>query len=255
MLWGALVEAGLAPCHCRPRPALRTLARRWLAGELEAETLDYESAEGGNSDRDAPVTAENFTPVAGALLVAVYRSRRLFTDRTRTVAGSRAHATTRGCQRSPEVRARPRTSPQLPRVVPSSSSASPRDGMVAAEYTDVAHRQLPLVDAVVTEGRRAGRRAGQTAGGQFALLNTDIADAARGTRTPTGRTLADFKRALPAPPEAGGTHERGRHEPDAAHGVTALVKHPEPTREPGVDPDHPSAVSVIESVPKGHSLL
>jgi hypothetical protein len=37
MLWGALVEAGLAPCHGRPRPALHTLARRWLAGELDAE--------------------------------------------------------------------------------------------------------------------------------------------------------------------------------------------------------------------------
>jgi hypothetical protein len=37
MLWGALVEAGLAPGHGRPRPALRMLAQRWLAGELEAE--------------------------------------------------------------------------------------------------------------------------------------------------------------------------------------------------------------------------
>ena len=49
---------------------------------------DYESAEGGDSNRDAPVTAENLTAVAGALLVAFGRSRRLFTDRTRTVAGS-----------------------------------------------------------------------------------------------------------------------------------------------------------------------
>lgn len=31
-----LVDAGLAPCHARPRPALRTLAQRWLAGELDA---------------------------------------------------------------------------------------------------------------------------------------------------------------------------------------------------------------------------
>jgi len=61
-------------------------------------------------------------------------------------------------------------------------------------------------------------------------------------------------RALPAPSEAGGAHDRGRHELDVANGVTALVEHPEPTREPGVDPDHPPAVSVIESVPKGHSL-
>jgi hypothetical protein len=51
---------------------------------------DYESAEGGNSDRDAPITAENFSMCVGALLVAVGRSRRLFTDRTRTVTGSLA---------------------------------------------------------------------------------------------------------------------------------------------------------------------
>ena len=56
---------------------------------------------------------------------------------------------------------------------------------------------------------------------------------------------------MPAPPEAGGTHERGRHEPDAAHGVTALVKHPEPTREPGVDPDHPPAVRRNRECPEG----
>jgi len=34
--WYALVDAGLAPCHPRPRPALRALATRWLAGELDA---------------------------------------------------------------------------------------------------------------------------------------------------------------------------------------------------------------------------
>jgi hypothetical protein len=37
MLWDALIQAGLAPSHGHPRPALRALARRWLAGELEAE--------------------------------------------------------------------------------------------------------------------------------------------------------------------------------------------------------------------------
>jgi len=37
VLWFALVEAGLAPCHARPRPALRMLAQRWLVGELDAE--------------------------------------------------------------------------------------------------------------------------------------------------------------------------------------------------------------------------
>src|SRR5262249_41984801 len=36
MLWFTLVDAGLAPCHARPRPALRTLAQRWLVGELDA---------------------------------------------------------------------------------------------------------------------------------------------------------------------------------------------------------------------------
>jgi hypothetical protein len=35
MLWYALVEAGLAPPRGGPRAALRTLATRWLAGELE----------------------------------------------------------------------------------------------------------------------------------------------------------------------------------------------------------------------------
>jgi len=33
ILWDALVEAGSAPCHGRTRPALRALARRWLAGK------------------------------------------------------------------------------------------------------------------------------------------------------------------------------------------------------------------------------
>jgi hypothetical protein len=37
MLWDALVDAGQAPSHGHPRPALRVLARSWLAGELEAE--------------------------------------------------------------------------------------------------------------------------------------------------------------------------------------------------------------------------
>jgi hypothetical protein len=39
-----------------------------------------------------------FLDPAGALLVAVGRSRRVFTDRTRTVAGSRAHPTPRGSE-------------------------------------------------------------------------------------------------------------------------------------------------------------
>src|SRR5262249_277041 len=42
-----------------------------------------------DSDQDAPTTAENLSTVGGAFLVAVGTSRRLFTDRTRTVAGSR----------------------------------------------------------------------------------------------------------------------------------------------------------------------
>ena len=33
LLWYALRDAGLAPWHGRTRPALRTLAQRWLAGE------------------------------------------------------------------------------------------------------------------------------------------------------------------------------------------------------------------------------
>ena len=57
-----------------------------------------EGTESGKSYQDAPLTAENFTPVAGALLVAVGRSRPLVTDRTRTVAGSRAHPTPRGSE-------------------------------------------------------------------------------------------------------------------------------------------------------------
>ena len=53
-----------------------------------ADAADLKSAESGKSDQDASVTAENFTPVAGAPLVAFGTSRRLFTDRTRTVAAS-----------------------------------------------------------------------------------------------------------------------------------------------------------------------
>ena len=36
-----------------------------------------------------------------------------------------------------------------------------------------------------------------------------------------------------------------------AHRVTALVEHPEPTREPGVDPDHPPAVRRNRECPEG----
>jgi hypothetical protein len=36
MLWYALRNAGLAPLRSRSRPALRTLAQRWLAGGLDA---------------------------------------------------------------------------------------------------------------------------------------------------------------------------------------------------------------------------
>jgi hypothetical protein len=63
----------------------------------------FKSAGGGDSDQDAPVTAENFTPVAGALLVAVGTSRHLFTDRTRTVGGPgvRDRRATRRCARRP----------------------------------------------------------------------------------------------------------------------------------------------------------
>jgi hypothetical protein len=36
ILWDALLDAGLVPRRCRTRPAVRTLAQRWLAGELDA---------------------------------------------------------------------------------------------------------------------------------------------------------------------------------------------------------------------------
>ena len=35
-LWDALLDAGLVPRRCRTHPALRTLAQRWLASELDA---------------------------------------------------------------------------------------------------------------------------------------------------------------------------------------------------------------------------
>ena len=69
----------------------------------------------------------------------------------------------------------------------------------------------------------------------------------RPDKNPDSRDRVAPRVGIGAPPEAGGAHDRGRHELDLAHCLTTLIEHLEPTREPAVDPDHPAHAGPLPS--------